>query len=96
MSGGVGGGWRVLIYGHGHRAKKGSTVGQKVTYNGPKYDERRAEKWRTVQNATLKCYNNRHTYASLRLDKLIAKSPDTIIRDNGKAMCCFNLGFSNK
>ena len=54
MGGGGGGGF---ICGHGHRAKKWRTVGQKVTYSGPKCDVRGAEKWRTGQNATLECYN---------------------------------------
>ena len=53
--GGVGVG--VSICGHGHRAKKWCTVGQKVTYSGPKCDVRGAEKWRTGQNAILECYN---------------------------------------
>ena len=48
----------VFICGHGHRAKKWRTVGQKVTYSGPKCDVRGAEKWRTGQNATLECYNS--------------------------------------
>ena len=46
----------VFICGHGHRAKKWRTVGQKVTYSGPISYVRRAEKWRTDQNATLECY----------------------------------------
>ena len=50
-------GWGVFICGHGHRAKKWRTVGQKVTYSGPKCDVRGAEKWRTGQNATSECYN---------------------------------------
>ena len=36
---GGGGGW-VIICGHGHRAKKWRTVGQKVTYAGLKSDVR--------------------------------------------------------
>ena len=51
---GVGG--RVCSF-VGHRAKKWRTVGQNVTYNGPKCDVRGAEKWRTGQNATLECCN---------------------------------------
>ena len=47
----------LFICGHRHRAKKWRTVGQKVTYSGPKCDVRVAEKWRTGQNATLGRYN---------------------------------------
>ena len=44
QAGVVGGGcWSVFICGHGHRAKKWCTVGQKVTKSGPKCDVRRAE-----------------------------------------------------
>ena len=50
-----GGSTWVFICGHGHRAKKWRTVCQKVTYSGPNSDVRRAEKWRTGQNATLEC-----------------------------------------
>ena len=59
---GWGWGCRVFICGHGHRAKKWRTVGQKVTYSGPKSDVRKAEKWRTGQNATLECYNVLHNF----------------------------------
>ena len=38
------------------QGQKWRTVGQKVTYSGPKSDVRRAEKWRTGQNTKLECY----------------------------------------
>ena len=64
-------GVRVIICGHGHRAKKWRTVGQKVTYSGPKCDVRWAEKWRTGQNATLECYT---TEPIINMDKYYSKT----------------------
>ena len=55
--GGGGGGGGMFICGHGHRAKKWRTVGQKVTFSGPQCDARGAEKWRTGQNATLESFS---------------------------------------
>ena len=66
------GGVGVFICGHGHRAKKWRTVGQKVTYSGPKYDVRGAEKWRTGQNATLECYNTEPIITNM--DKYYSKT----------------------
>ena len=71
-------GWGVFICGHGQRAKKWRTVGQQVTYSGPKCDLRGAEKWRTGQNATLECYD-------------IGQSLKSRFNCNGFEMRCYRI-----